>query len=157
MTEQRGELTADTHQVCVCCTDDRAFPREGDAARKHLDVVLFQTFRSTVLTFGSTAVTGFDAITEHIRAENLVMHRGQLMLKLSMRTTARVYAATWPKQSVKTYTRDQTADAAVANNDQCNACISRRYQLRKCSAAAKKKNAGQLRLFFTFLSSHQCA
>ncbi|HEU5147366.1 MAG TPA: hypothetical protein VFT90_11655 [Chryseosolibacter sp.] len=83
MAQQRGKLTADAHQVGIRGTDNRALARKRYTSRKHFYIVFLKTFRCTMLTFGGASIARFDTIAEHISAENLVLHRHQLRLKIS--------------------------------------------------------------------------
>lgn len=74
MAEQRRELSPDAHQHGIGTAYDSAFPRQRDAARQHLDVILFEALGSAMLAFGSALITYLDTVCQHSTLENFIVH-----------------------------------------------------------------------------------
>lgn len=74
MTQERGKLAANTHQLRVRAAHDGTFTRQGNAAGEHLNVVLLQAFSRTMLALESALITYLDAIRQNVVIENLLVH-----------------------------------------------------------------------------------
>lgn len=74
LAQMRRELSSYAEQPRIGRTDDSTFPGKCNTPGQHLDIILLQTLRCTVLALAGAAVTCLYAMLIHTTAETLILH-----------------------------------------------------------------------------------
>jgi hypothetical protein len=72
MTKKGRVLASHTHQLRRRRANNSALSRQGNAARKHFDIILLEALGSAVLTLGGTLITRFNTFAKNFTIHNLL-------------------------------------------------------------------------------------